>query len=48
MAYNGVEGDQRIFYSIFDGNHWSGVQPIAGANTNTVPALEYYLFISGI
>jgi hypothetical protein len=40
MAWKGVEGDQRIWYSKFDGNNWSSPTPVAGANTSNQPSLE--------
>ena len=41
----GAQNDQRIFYSVFDGNSstWSPPTPIAGANTSNQPSLEVSL-----
>ena len=41
MTWKGVEGDQRIFYSVYDyaTNSWSPVTNIEGANTNHYPSL---------
>ena len=45
MTWKGIEGDQRIFYSVFDGNNGtrSPPTPIAGANTSNQPSLEVSL-----
>ena len=40
MTWKGVEGDQRIFYSVYDrdSNSWSPVTNIEGANNSTDPS----------
>jgi hypothetical protein len=41
MTWKGVEGDQRIFYSVYDStsNSWTPVTPIEGANTSHNPSV---------
>jgi hypothetical protein len=39
MTWKGVMGDQRIFFSKFNGNTWSPPADIAGANTNVGTSL---------
>ena len=43
MAWKGIEGDERIFHSVFDSNSstWSPPTPIAGANTSNQPSLAF-------
>jgi hypothetical protein len=41
--HKGVPGDDRLFYSSFDGTAWSGEQPMgAWANSSTVPSLAVF------
>jgi hypothetical protein len=34
MVWKGLSGDQRIFYSRFDGTAWAAQQQISGAGTS--------------
>ena len=42
LAFKGAEGDQRIFLSTFDGNSWTGLSPLDGANSSHGPALAVF------
>ncbi|PCE30460.1 hypothetical protein BZL54_20850 [Burkholderia ubonensis subsp. mesacidophila] len=42
MAWKGVEGDQGIWFSTFDGNGWAPQQNIAGVGTSVGPALAEF------
>ncbi|WP_080485598.1 MULTISPECIES: S8 family serine peptidase [Burkholderia cepacia complex] len=42
MAWKGVDGDQGIWFSTFDGDRWSPQQNIAGVGTSVGPALAEF------
>ena len=39
MAWKGVNDDQRIFFSSFDGNHWAPQQAVPGVGTSFRPSI---------
>jgi hypothetical protein len=39
MVWKGIEGDSTIYWSVFDGHHFSPQQPIIGRGTSQSPAL---------
>jgi hypothetical protein len=39
MAWKGIEGDQGIYFSTFDGQNWAAQQNVPGIGSSVGPAL---------
>jgi hypothetical protein len=42
LTFKGVEGDERIHLSAFNGSSWTQPQALRGANSSTGPALVVF------
>lgn len=42
MAWKGMEGDQRIWYSFFDGSKWAAEQAVPGVSTSVGPCITTF------
>ncbi len=42
MSWKGIEGDQGIWFSSFDGNNWVGQQNVTGVGTSIGPSLAVF------